>query len=175
MWFHVVMKPLVIADAATIGLGLQDEIRRSEEARYDHRLHGVLLVAQGVSCGNVAKLLGDAPRTVQYWIRRFEEEGLAGLVEGERSGRPKRIQPEQLLEIGKALRQTPEAVGLSGNLWDGKTLAAFIEQQYGVELGVRQCQRLFRQLGFRLRKPRPLIARADPLRQADYKKNSAIL
>ncbi len=35
-------------------LGLQDEIRRSEESRYDHRLHGVLLVAQGMTCPEVA-------------------------------------------------------------------------------------------------------------------------
>jgi len=38
-------------------LGLQDEIRRSEESRYDHRLHGVLLVAQGLTCPQVSRLL----------------------------------------------------------------------------------------------------------------------
>jgi hypothetical protein len=37
------MKALRIADASSIILGLQDEVRRSEESRYDHRLHGVLL------------------------------------------------------------------------------------------------------------------------------------
>jgi hypothetical protein len=37
------MRALTIADSADIALGLQDEIRRSEESRYDHRLHGVLL------------------------------------------------------------------------------------------------------------------------------------
>lgn len=166
------MKPLRIADAPTIVLGLQDEIRRSEEARYDHRLHGVLLVAQGASCIEAARLLGDAPRTVQYWVRQFEKDGLAGLSEGERTGRPSRLQPKQLAEIGMALREPPEASGLSGNLWDGKTLAEFIGNEYDVTLGVRQCQRLFRQFGFRLRKPRPLIARADPARQAEHKKNS---
>lgn len=41
------MKALRSADSAIVSLGLQDEIRRSEEFRYDHRLHGVLLVAQG--------------------------------------------------------------------------------------------------------------------------------
>lgn len=55
------MKPLKIADAASIVLGLQDEIRRSQESRYDHRLHGVLLVAQGMTCPEVSRLLGDAP------------------------------------------------------------------------------------------------------------------
>ncbi len=166
------MKQLTIADAPTIILGLQDEIRRSQESRYDHRLHGILLVAQGMSCIEVAHFLGDAPRTVQYWIRRFEAEGLAGIVEGDRTGRPTRLKPEQIQEVSRALRQPPAAAGLSGNLWDGKTLSAFIVQRYKVRLGVRQCQRVFRQLNFRLRKPRPVIARADPTRQTEYKKNS---
>jgi transposase len=166
------MRALTIADADAIILGLQDEIRRSEESRYDHRLHGVLLVAHGLTCPEVAKLLGDAPRSVEYWVRGFEERGLAGLHEGERPGRPGRLDEKQLRGIGAVLRQMPREVGLTGNLWDGKTLAAWIANQYGIELGVRQCQRLFRQLGFRLRKPRPSIAQADPARQKAHKKNS---
>ena len=165
------MRALSISDSATIILGLQDEIRRSEESRYDHRLHGVLLVAQGMTCPEVAKLLGDAPRSVEYWVRGFEESGLARLREGERSGRPSRLNEKQLQGINAALRQMPRDVGLGGNLWDGKTLAAWIAERYGIDLGVRQCQRLFRQLGFRLRKPRPSIAQADPERQRAHKKN----
>ena len=73
--------------------------------------------------------------------------------------------------INAALRRMPREIGLGGNVWDGKTLAAWIERQYGIVLGVRQCQRLFRRLGFRLRKPRPAIARADPELQKAHKKN----
>ena len=166
------MKPLNIADAKMIVLGLQDEIRRSEDSRYDHRLHGVLLVAQGLTCPQVAELLGDAPRTVEYWIHSFEKDGLAGLLEGERSGRPPRLGEAQMRQIGAALRKTPRQVGLNRNLWDGKTLAAWIEERYGIPLGVRQCQRMFRRLGFRLRKPRPALAQADPELQRTHKKNS---
>ncbi len=166
------MKPLTIRDAETVTLGLQDEIRRSPEARYDHRLHGVLLVAHGLSCPQVAHLLGDAPRTVEYWVQRFEKEGLSGLVDGERPGRPTRLGEAEFQEIAAVLREPPTAVGLKTNLWDGKSLSAFIQDRYAVPLGVRQCQRLFRRLGFRLRKPRPLIAHADPERQREYKKNS---
>jgi transposase len=166
------MKPLAIADAESIILGLQDEIRRSEEARYDHRLHGVLLVAEGLTCPEVARLLGDAPRTVEYWVNSFEDKGLAGLREGERPGRPRRLSEERVQQIEAALRKTPREAGLGGTLWDGKTLAAWIEKQYGVSLGVRQCQRMFRQLGFRLRKPRPALAQANPQLQQVRKKNS---
>ena len=156
------MKKLSISDAEIMVLALQDEIRRSEEARYDHRLHAILLVAQGMSCGEAAGLLGDSARTVQYWVRRFEEEGLIGLVDADKPGRPGRLTSEQLDKIALVLRDPPHKAGLSANLWDGKTLSAFILKEWNIVLGVRQCQRLFRRLGFRLRKPRPVIAHADP-------------
>ena len=163
------MKALTISNAETMILAIQDEIRHSDEARYDHRLHAVLLVAQGSSCLRVAQMLGDAPRTVAYWVRRFEEEGFAGLADGQRPGRRPRLSVNQLGEISAALRKQPSEFDLQGP-WDGKTLSQFIERQYKVSLGVRQCQRLFRQLGFRLRKARPRMANADPEKQAEYKK-----
>ena len=168
------MKPLTISDGSTIALGLQDEIRRTEESRYDHRLHGVLLVAQGMTCPEVGRLLGDAPQTVRYWVRRFEEKGLFGLVEEERSGRPRRMTDRQLEEIASVLRQTPESVGMTGALWDGKTLSAFIKERQGVSLGVRRCQYMFKEFGFRMRKPRPQIARANSELQETYKKTPEV-
>lgn len=165
------MKRIHISDAETVILILQDEIRRSYEARYDHRLHAILMVAQGMSCRQVANFLGDSPRTVAYWVNRFEAEGLSGLADADRPGRPSRLNEQQLSEIQSALRSSPLIYDLTANLWDGKLLSYFIRQRFGVELGVRQCQRLFRQLGFRLRKPRPLIAKADPEKQKAFKKN----
>jgi len=166
------MRPLRISDATSV-LSLQQEIQRSEESRYDHRLHGVLLVAQGMTCPEVARLLGDSRRSVEYWVHRYDERGLGGLTEGERPGRPGRLNEKQMQEINRVLRARPSDAGMRVNLWDGKTLSAWIDKAYGIQMGVRQCQRLFRQLKFRLRKPRPLLAGADPIRQKKHKKNSA--
>ena len=111
------MKKAKITDAETVILILQDEIRRSYEARYDHRLHAILMVAQGISCRNVAQLLGDSPRTVAYWVKRFEAEGLSGLADADRSGRPRRLDEQQIQLIELALRSHPSQYGLAGNLW----------------------------------------------------------
>jgi transposase len=167
------MKALTISDQENMIMALQDEIRRNDASRYDHRLHGVLLVAQGVTCPHVAELLGDSPRTVVNWVRRFETEGLAGLSEGERPGRPSRLNEEQLAKVETALRANPTQFGLATQMWDGPTLSAFLRRELGVKLKVRQCQRLFRQLGFRLRKPRPRVAQADPDLQKAHKKTPA--
>jgi transposase len=104
-------------------------------------------------------------------VKRFEAEGLSGLADAERPGRPSKLNEEQIQSIERALRSHPSEYGLAGNLWDGKLLSHFIDRQFGIQLGVRQCQRLFRRLGFRFRKPRPLIAKADPQAQQDFKKN----
>ena len=79
---------------------------------------------------------------------------------------------EHLKIIGQVLRKPPEEVGLTANLWDGKALCCYLRREFGVDLGVRQCQRLFRSLGFRLRKPRPQIAHGDAELQSAHKKNS---
>jgi transposase len=166
----VLMRALTISDQENMVMALQDEIRRNDAARYDHRLHGVLLVAQGMTCPQVAQLLGDAPRTVVNWVRRFELQGLAGLSEGERSGRPGRLSPAHLAKVQRALRASPLQFGLGTQMWDGPTLSTFLQRELGVTLKIRQCQRLFRTLGFRLRKPRPRVAQADPLLQTAHKK-----
>ncbi len=164
------MKALTISDSENMILAIQDEIRRNDASRYDHRLHGVLLVAHGLSCPQVGELLGDSPRTVVNWVQRFEARGLAGLSEGERPGRPGRLSQSQLTRVEAALRDSPDKFDLPTQMWDGPTLSEFLRQELGVNLKVRQCQRLFRQLGFRLRKPRPQVAQADPQLQAAHKK-----
>jgi len=175
------MRAKTIDDVEQMLSVLQNEIRRSAEARYDHRLHSVLLVAQGMSAPKVAQFLGDGTRTVEYWVKRFNEEGLSGLLDGERPGRPAQLSEAQFEHLGEMLRESPRTHGLSGSLWDGKTLAEWLRHLWAVELSARQCQRLLRQVGFRARQPRLVpghgrsVARpkhADPLRPGGHPKTS---
>lgn len=167
------MRKLEIADAEVMQLAIRQEIDRSEESRYDHRLHGLLLVSSGRSCTEVGQLFGESPTTVQRWVRRFEQDGFSGLREGERSGRPRALDDRKWSRIEVDLRKTPRDFGFEATLWDGPLLSEHLRRRYRVELGVRQCQRLFRQMGFRLRKPRPQVAQADPVRVAAVKKTAA--
>jgi transposase len=167
------MRKLEIEDVEIMQVAIQQEIRRSEESRYDHRLHGVLLVSQGVDCCTVADWLGEHSVTVQRWVNGFNRSGFAALREGERAGRPTRVSKALWTAVARDLRKSPATFGYGENLWDGKLLSHHLATRYEVQLGVRQCQRMFRQLGFRRRKPRPLIANGDPAAKAAYKKTPA--
>ena len=166
------MRPLTISFPDHSRALLQQEINLHQDARYDHRLHCVLLVASGLSCEKVASLFGDSPRTVVNWVRRFDGRGLAGLAEGNHSGRPTRLSAEQLEEVRSLVRQPPAQTEIDANLWDGKTLRVCLRKRFQVQMSVRQCQRLFRLVDTRYRLRRPLVAKADPQRQAEHKKNS---
>lgn len=128
-------------------LALSREIRRDPAARYYHRLHGVLLVLRGMSCQQAGRLLGDSARSLQYWVKRFETEGINGLCEKEKTGRPRRLGPAHLQELEEALKYKPADFGLDFYSWTAKALSCYLERHCSVVLGLRQCQRLLRQLG----------------------------
>jgi transposase len=85
------MRKLQIVDAELMRMAIQQEIELSEESRYDHRQHGLLLVTAGQSCRVVAALFGENGTTGQRWADRFEQAVLDALREGKRSGRPRTL------------------------------------------------------------------------------------
>lgn len=135
------MRRLEITDREMMQIALRNEIVRSEEARYDHRLHGVLLVSQGMSCYEVAEIFGHDPTTVERWIRSFETRGFSGLEDQEKPGRPARLTLGAVETVNRDLRKSPRAFGYDQNLWDGKLLSHHIAKTQNVLLGARQCQR----------------------------------
>jgi transposase len=122
-------------------------------------LHGVLLVAKGRDCYEVAEILGHSPTTIESWVHLFNDRGFEGLHDEARSGRPSQIPDSIVEEINKDLRRNPEELGYSQNLWDGKLLSHHLNKKYSLSIGVRQAQRLFHKWGFRQRKPRPVISK----------------
>src|SRR5260370_3526778 len=101
------MRKLQIEDAEVMRIAIQQEIGRSEESRYDHRLHGLLLVTAGQSCRESAGVFGRNGTTVQRWGKRFEHGGLDALRGSERAGRPRALDAAELRRVHGEIRETP--------------------------------------------------------------------
>lgn len=141
------MRKLQIDDSGVMRIAIQQEIGRSEESRYDHRLHALLLLVAGHSCREVAELFGEDDTTVQRWVHRVAQGGLRALREGARPGRPRSLDTAQWRQLQMDLRGDPRDFGLTAVEWDGLSLSEHLRRRFGVRLGVRQCQRIFRQMG----------------------------
>ena len=125
---------------------IRKEFRRSDEARYIHRLHGVLLVLLGLSTVKAGELLGDPQRTVAHWVGQFKAHGLDGLRDAEKPGRPGALTDAQHAAVAKALTKSPKESSLDADLWTNALLASLLKKRYGVTLSRRQCSRLILKL-----------------------------
>jgi transposase len=127
---------------------------RTDEARMVERAKMILGCLAGRRNDEVAEALGIQAATVGTWRRRFADEGLAGLHDRPRPGKPAVYPtPELRQRILKQLEAPPPA-GLSS--WDGGTLAE--------ALGVSDhaVWRVLRKEGIQLRRHRSWCVSTDP-------------
>jgi transposase len=166
------VKRIKIQDANIFKAAIQDEISRTPEGRYFHRLHAVLQVLDGASSYEAAHLYGDSPRIIEYWVQRLTSKGVSGLLEGNHTGRRPRLSATELARLRKDISRSPRELGYNQNLWDGLLLSHHLSKNYSAAIGVRQCQRLFHQLGFSLQRPRRKAIEADSQQQESFKKTT---
>jgi DNA-binding MarR family transcriptional regulator len=84
--------------------------RTSEEARFVHRLHGILLkIDQRESaCAEIARLFGQSPRTVSNWINKVNKAGdIEVLRDAKKAGRKPRLGAAQLAQVREVLQKGP--------------------------------------------------------------------
>jgi transposase-like protein len=67
--------------------------RTSVAAGLVKRARAILLLADGVSVSATSRLVGMERRHLYKWIERFRHQGVAGLQDGKRSGRPPVFSP----------------------------------------------------------------------------------
>jgi transposase len=86
------------------------------------RVNIVLGAAKGIANHVLARQLSTSLPTVLLWRRRYEAEGLAGVLDDRpRSGRPKQISPEQETAIVEAtMKTTPQ----DATHWSVRAMAA---------------------------------------------------
>lgn len=167
-------KILKIIDLEGVKAEVQEYFTLHEDARFVRRLDVILLICDGHSLTYIADLFRIRSTTVQRWIHRLNESGLDGLKDQPGRGRRSRLSREDYERLRGDLEKSPQFFGYDVARWDGKLLSHHLKVQYGIGLKVRQCQNLFKKLGFSLQRPRKMPAGADPEKREAFKKNSGM-
>jgi transposase len=107
---------------------------RTEPARLVERARIVWLSSQGWWVPEIAEQLGVNEATVRRWVKRFNEQGLAGLEDRPRSGCPPTYTSEQVAEVIAAALTKPDELGLPFGAWTLDRLAAYLNEQKGIAI-----------------------------------------
>jgi transposase len=129
------------------------ELARSQTAsiRLVQRARIIELASQGKTIPQIIAQVGCAPNVVRKWFKRFSEQGLAGLEDAPRSGAPSRYTAENKALVIATARTRPSEWGLSYGRWTFERLAAYLQEQHGVQMKKTRIFELLRAAGLRWR------------------------
>lgn len=127
----VTLRPLTTEEETTIGRLARS---RTDPARTVERARIVQRAGQGQRVPTIAHELGIAMETVRRWLRRFNAEGVAGLTDAERSGRPPTYAPEQIGTVIETSLTPPHDLALPFGSWTLDRLAAYLAETKGIPI-----------------------------------------
>jgi transposase len=87
-----------------------------------------------------------------HWVRRFNEAGVAGLLDAERSGRPTTHSQETRSALLDLALQKPRSLGYPFELWTLERLQSAFKERHGVHLSDSTIWTWVEAEGFRWRK-----------------------
>jgi transposase len=101
------------------------KLAHSHTAPYQQviRVRIVLEASRGYSNAKIARRQHVTTDTVRTWRGRYADEGVAGLADRPRSGRPPRFTPVQVVEIKALACQLPAETGVPLSRWSCPDLA----------------------------------------------------
>lgn len=136
---------------------------RTAPARAVERAQIVRLAAAGKAAPEIGQRLGLNPQTARDWIVRFNAEGLPGLDDRPRSGKPPTYTPEQTGEVVACALSDPQALGLPFACWTLDRLAAYLSESKGVTIKRSRISELLVAEGLRWRQQETWFGqKADP-------------
>jgi transposase len=124
---------------------------RTAPARLVERAQMVWQASQGASVPAIARRLGRDERTVRFWLKRFNAQGLAGLDDPPRPGRPATYSPEIVGEVLATSLSDPQTLGQPFASWTVRRLETYLNEVKGIAIKRSRIDELLLDEGLRWR------------------------
>ena len=130
------------------------------------------LLAGGLDRGQAARQAGMERQTLRDWVIRFNAEGVEGLRDRPKSGRPPWLDEGQLAAFKALVLRGPDPERDGVSSWRAKGLCRLVEQRFGAVYSENGMLRLLHDLELSWQKARPVHPEANRKAQEAFKKTS---
>jgi len=135
------------------------------------RALAIAMVMDDYPRATAAELAGMDRQTLRDWVHRFNAEGLKGLSDRPRPGRPAFLSAEQMKAVEGWVETGPDLKTDGVVRWRRIDLVERIKATFRITLDVRTVGRLLRALDFRRLSGRPQHPESDDAAQEAFKKD----
>ena len=129
------MRPLKSQFRDDALITLEAMLKQTKEARVFRRVQAVREVVAGHYVSAVSATFRFTNSALRKWVQRFAREGVQGLYDRPRPGRPVKVTSELEKHLNRLVDQDPLQHGSLYSQWSGRELATVVAQQTGVQLG----------------------------------------
>lgn len=144
----------------TVRATLEQRVRsQTLPVRTVKRAQMILLCAEGVPLRQIAERVSISEHQVTMWRRRFLDEGLDGLVDRKRSGRPRRLGHDERMKMAAIATSAKDADDPVAT-WTCFDVAAQMVAE-GIQVSVSQVWRILSAMDIDLTKVRGWLNRRD--------------
>ncbi len=143
---------------------------RSRDAKAARRMLALALVLDGHSREAAAEACGMDRQTLRDWVHRYNAEGVAGLRDRPRPGRPCGLDEGRQAALKGLVLEGPKLKRDGCAAWRARDLRELVERRFGVRYSESGVRRLPHGLDLSWQKARPIHPEADPRAQERFKK-----
>lgn len=136
--------------------------------RVSTRIQAVLLNADKKTSTQVAEALMKSRSKVSEWLQIYENQGVDGLLEGFRAGRPSRLTDVQKTILCDIIDSGPVSYGLDNGIWTAKLIKEIIQDEFNVTYHPSHVWKLLTEFGFSVQSPKRVLAKADAAKKARW-------
>ena len=133
---------------------IEQAIKTAPDPRVRQRATGIRLLHLGKKPEEVAELLSVTTVTVYNWHGRWRENGLPGLHDAPRSGRPTLADENYSARLGEELDKDPATLGYGFTIWTIDRLRAHMAKITGIQMSDETCRAVLRQNDYVYRRPK---------------------
>jgi transposase len=151
---------------------LRQEAKRCCDGRVACRILAIAHVLDGMSRTDAARACGMERQTLRDWVHRYNAEGIAGLTDAPRGGRPPALSSEQMIELKGLVLAGPDPARHGVVRWRCVDLCGQIAERFEVEVHERTVGKLLRRMGLSYVQPRPHNPKRNLDAQDAFKKTS---
>ncbi len=144
--------------------------RRERDGRVSSRLLALANALDGMSRDDAARAAGMDRQTLRDWVHRYNAEGIEGLRDRPRPGRPCALDEGQQAALKALVLRGPNLERDGCVAWRARDLCALVEERFGVRYGESGMLKLLKGLDLSWQKARPVHPEADPRAQERFKK-----
>ena len=110
-------------------------LKKTKAARVFRRAQAVRDVVKGQRLQTVSDTLHFTYSALRKWVYRFAHQGVHGLVDRPRSGRPPKVTCALEKHLHRLVDQDPLEHGSRYSQWSCRELATILARETGVQLG----------------------------------------